>query len=344
MVLSMPSPYKHPTTGVYWYRQRVPARLKASAKGRAVTVTIGGHASSPMIGEDLKVSLRTKMPAEAKRLANEAQAEFDRVWLSFETGTVSGHGSSAELSHRQIHGLIGRWYDWFIQEHEKSDEPAETWEHHLDRLADTAGQHETGEGEERSPRRTAIVRAAIQELSRLPSFLAEAGIGLSQATHERLVDEMEPDLIVAFQLLQRRAKGDYRPDMHRERFPTGELESMAASGSRVSITDLLDAWSRRLKKPKPQTVKRYTGIIKQLIDFLGHDDAVSLTDSDIVRWHAELTTSGAVTHDTFVKAYRAAISTIYEYGMQPQGGKLVICNPAAKLLLEGESAKQSRPR
>lgn len=76
MVLSMPSPYKHPATGVYWYRQRVPARLKASAKGKNVTLTVDGHVS--FLGEEIKVSLCTKSPAEAKRLAQEAQAEFDQ--------------------------------------------------------------------------------------------------------------------------------------------------------------------------------------------------------------------------------------------------------------------------
>lgn len=60
MVLSMPSPFKHPATGVYWYRQRVPARLASSAKGKIVTVTVYGHPSSPTLGADIKVSLRTK--------------------------------------------------------------------------------------------------------------------------------------------------------------------------------------------------------------------------------------------------------------------------------------------
>ena len=40
MVLPMPSPYKHKSTGVYWLKQRVPARLAAVAKGKTVTVTV----------------------------------------------------------------------------------------------------------------------------------------------------------------------------------------------------------------------------------------------------------------------------------------------------------------
>ncbi|HTM77972.1 MAG TPA: DUF6538 domain-containing protein, partial [Devosia sp.] len=103
MVLSMPSPYKHPATGVYWYCQCVPARFSPAAKGKVVTVTVDGLPSSMTLGADLKVSLRTKSPAEAKRLAKEAQDEFDRVWLSFEQGPV-------KLSLKQITALAGEMY------------------------------------------------------------------------------------------------------------------------------------------------------------------------------------------------------------------------------------------
>jgi hypothetical protein len=97
------SPFKHPATGVYWYRQRVPARSASAAKGKLVTVTVDSHPSRPPLGADIKVSLRTKSPAEAKRLALEAQAEFDRIWLSFENGPV-------RLSLRQITALAGEMY------------------------------------------------------------------------------------------------------------------------------------------------------------------------------------------------------------------------------------------
>lgn len=88
MVLPMPSPYKHKITGVYWLKQRVPARLTASAKGKSVTVTVDELPSVVKLGEYLKVSLRTKDPAVARQRAHEAEAEFNRIWLSFESGPV----------------------------------------------------------------------------------------------------------------------------------------------------------------------------------------------------------------------------------------------------------------
>ena len=63
MTLMSARPWKHPKTGVYWYRRRIPADL----------IDIVGR------GEE-KFSLRTKDPAEAKRLHAEA-SELDHLFL-----------------------------------------------------------------------------------------------------------------------------------------------------------------------------------------------------------------------------------------------------------------------
>jgi hypothetical protein len=63
MTLMSARPWKHPRTGVYWYRRRIPADL----------IDIVGRAEE-------KFSLRTKDPAEAKRLHAEALAASERRW------------------------------------------------------------------------------------------------------------------------------------------------------------------------------------------------------------------------------------------------------------------------
>jgi integrase len=339
MVLSMPSPYKHPATGVYWYRQRVPARLKTTAKGKTVTVTIDGHPSFPMIGDEIKVSLRTKLPAEAKRAAQEAQAEFDRIWLSFETGPVS-------LTLKQIVALSGEMYHTIKQALE--DDPREAGEWLVRRREREAESKRL----QKSPRAKLMIDPGSNLLARLGSWvdgaLAQHHLTVTDETYQRLLEEFDRAAGDITALLAKRSQGDFSPDMVAGRFPHLNLGTPAGkpgdAAGKVAITALLKAWSERLKKPKPQTVTRYTGIITQLIAYLKHDDAERLTDADIVRWHGELMTSGIVTHDTFIKAYRAAISTIYAYGMTAQGGKLVKHNPAAGLLLEGPKKQQSRPK
>lgn len=94
MVLSMPRPYKHPKTGVYWYRQRTPAVIRAVAAGKSVIITIDGRISQPKIGATVQVSLGTK---------DVAQSQFEQVWLSFSNAPV-------KLSLRQIVALAGEVY------------------------------------------------------------------------------------------------------------------------------------------------------------------------------------------------------------------------------------------
>ena len=339
MVLAMPSPFKHPITGVYWYRQRVPARLKATAKGQPATVTIDGHVSFLTIGAEIKVSLRTKSPAEAKRVAPEAQAEFDRIWLGFETGPVS-------LSLKQIVALSGEMYHVIKKALEDDPGAAGGWanrrrerEAHSKRL-------------QKSPRAALMIDLNSNLSARLGSWvdgaLAARHLKVTSDTYQRLLIEFDRAAGDIAALLERRSVGDFSQDAVAERFPefdAGQPKATAPSSKgATTITALLEGWSGRLKKPKQQTVTRYTGIITQLKTYLGHDDAEQLTDADIVRWHGDLIAAGTVTHDTFIKAYRAAISTIYAYGMTAQGGKLVTHNPAAGLLLEGAKRQQSRPK
>jgi integrase len=75
----MPSPYKHPRTGVYYLRKGVPAELR------------------PLVGKsELKRSLHTKDTSEAKRRAARVLAEFDRTLERARRGEVHFSGEDAD--------------------------------------------------------------------------------------------------------------------------------------------------------------------------------------------------------------------------------------------------------
>ncbi|HZY48722.1 MAG TPA: DUF6538 domain-containing protein, partial [Devosia sp.] len=76
-------PYKHPKTGVYWLRDRAPVDVKAEAKGKSVFVEVAGTLRQYRIGEELKLSLRTKNPAEARLRAAPVATQFDAIWEGF---------------------------------------------------------------------------------------------------------------------------------------------------------------------------------------------------------------------------------------------------------------------
>src|ERR1700730_18118445 len=65
MALAMARPWKHPKTGVYWLRKRVPDDLRAGIGKR-----------------EEKLTLKTRDPAEAKRLHAAALAALEQRWAN----------------------------------------------------------------------------------------------------------------------------------------------------------------------------------------------------------------------------------------------------------------------
>lgn len=133
--------------------------------------------------------------------AGEAKVAYAE-WVADIEGRIAALRSAAsgaplDLSHRQLHELVGRWYDWFILQHANDDVPVAVWDHRHEQYQDAVEQgtdlgHEPGEAVERSARKAAMVRALVLELSRLPTFLAGEGIRLVQEVHDQLVDALEP--------------------------------------------------------------------------------------------------------------------------------------------------------
>ncbi len=65
MVLTMVRPWKHPDTGIYWFRKRVPDALRAVVGKR-----------------EERFSLKTREPEEAKRLHAAALLEVETRWAN----------------------------------------------------------------------------------------------------------------------------------------------------------------------------------------------------------------------------------------------------------------------
>lgn len=337
MVLPMPSPFKHPKTGVYWLRARVPADLRSKARGQVVAVTIAGQAYPYKIGDELKVSLRTKQPAEAKAEALSVVPQFDAIWRGLRE-------APQRLSLKSMVAIAGGAYRRMVGRHEENPGPPEPLGFIGDFLEFVMEQAETD---------PALAKEALEGLAKylnvdLPtgSELSPELLALIQQHTPRVTDEDKLPLLkhtveaqlAALGRLRQNAEGDFSPDEYVKRFPSADWRPAATVGpvpARVTLTQLVDAWATRLKKPKPQTEKRYRGVVKDFIAYLGHEDAEKVTDMDLVRWHRDLVEAGQVTHDTFIKTYKAAIGTIFKYGASALGGKVVSTNPAAGLQLEG---------
>jgi hypothetical protein len=113
VALASARPYRHPKTGVYYFRRRVPAHL-AGHFGRTVE----------------KRSLGTKDPSEARIRFAEVAAEFDALWR--ETGALLVQRATPrtprELSHKEIHAIAGEVYRAVVAAHEDDPGDATRWE------------------------------------------------------------------------------------------------------------------------------------------------------------------------------------------------------------------------
>jgi hypothetical protein len=66
MVLKMASIWKHPSTGVYYLRQRPPADPVEHVRGKKVTLPIGSIAQTITVRDIVQIALKTKEPHLAR--------------------------------------------------------------------------------------------------------------------------------------------------------------------------------------------------------------------------------------------------------------------------------------
>lgn len=115
MALAMARPWKHPKTGIFWLRKRIPDDLR------------------PLLGKrEEKQSLGTRDPNEAKRVHARALAELGERWANLRSGPRA-------LSEREAHELVAPAYEWWVNAHRdnpsdqkiwKSEHFGELWQYH----------------------------------------------------------------------------------------------------------------------------------------------------------------------------------------------------------------------
>ncbi|KEA04323.1 DUF6538 domain-containing protein [Rhizobium rhizogenes] len=108
MVLQMPRPFKHPKTGVYYFRVRVPADLV------------------PQVGKsEIKISLQTKDPVRAKELFSSQEQKVTARWKML-------RAKPEPLTQKQIVALSGKVYRKIVERFDDEPGPAKVWQSFLE--------------------------------------------------------------------------------------------------------------------------------------------------------------------------------------------------------------------
>lgn len=296
MSLSMPSPVKHPKTGTYYLRQRVPVDLKEKAKGKIVALPVNDALKAVTIGESVKVSLVTKNPAEAKDRYREADAALSKFWEALRQGPI-------RLTQKEVAERAGLVYKFFADVFEADAEDPELWER-SQRI--NAAILKKAKLEERPTYPLTIKQRDILE-PRFSGFvdklLVDTGEQIDEESRDKLLVAVAHALQNAQETILRRADGDYTPDtVMRQRYPVyspPETVKRTAEASRKEeeiIDRRLDLYAlldHKFKdKGKAKTHRDYRSEIDKFVKFIGHSDAERVTKANVREWRDALIAQG----------------------------------------------------
>ncbi|SDR63796.1 Site-specific recombinase XerD [Rhizobiales bacterium GAS113] len=289
MVLSMSQPWKHPKTGVWYFRGRVPAELRDKLKGRKLSLRVGGEDRTVTLSEFAKVSLGTKDNGEAKLRHAAVQSQLQERWAAAAKGPVS-------LSHEEIMALAGVGYRDLVSEFRSDPGDSEGWEVYQEQLTDALAHFdETSDGVTREPYDP---KTGTRELSRhfdLDQFLGARGLSLDEPSRLKLLQQLAYAQVLAARTLERFAHGDYSADRQAERYPAWRAQSAARDlpkgGDGSRLEELISGWAKEAQ-PKPATLDLWRSYLTDFIAFVGHDNAHAFRRQDVVAWKQKLLDDG----------------------------------------------------
>jgi hypothetical protein len=273
--------WKHPQSGIFYFRQAVPEDRR------------------PAVGKrEIKFSLGTTDPKEAKLKYPDALARANEI-------LQRAVGGQRHLSHKEVLALAGEWYRRELLRRE--DEPgraedlqAGAWalEDLYERsLTEAYRRYEYQQSrgiQSEEPRRKfkgkkflPVVRQDVDDL------LRAEGLSLDTDSYERLAEQIFQNEIRLLHALRNRAEGDYSPDSWLEKVPTWQspIEARRAgpagagpnAGPRRGTpwSSLLDAWAAEPGR-RERTIYEWRRVIGRLVTHIGHDDAERVSKADLI--------------------------------------------------------------
>lgn len=284
MVLQMARPWKHPKTGVYYLRKRVPSDVLTLVKRRVE-----------------KRSLGTKDPAEARRLHAEALVGLEARWQNLRAGLV-------RPTPVQIASMAGDFYRSYIADGEEG------------RIPFFGAIHLNYDAHRRVENRDdPTVRAKFRESfgKIIDAYLDARGLRI----HPNYLDSFE--FVVAQALRDGTAKGlhmqyvgDFSPDPAALRYPPPcdirqvEPKARPSNTAALSVVESFEGYAKASKLAQ-STRKRWGLSMGNLRKHLGHDDLRRIATSDVADWIAALRADGLserTIRDVHLAALKAMMS------------------------------------
>ncbi len=305
MVLCMARPFKHPKTGMYWLRRRVPADLIALVGKR----------------EEL-LSLKTKDASEAKRLHAAALAELEARWDQLRAGTV-------KLSEREALEIARDLFDRWIELHR--DEPSQQtrWRTNLFGMLWRSPTAEELSLPLSAVDMDGVKRRQMEALAfeGADALLQRRGLVTDGESRSKLARAVAAILQRASLALEAQARGDLGVTFASDE---GSLPTAAPAPSErrkaLTFDDALKLWTLE-RRPRDKTQYEWRRVMNEFAAFVGHRQADRLTPDDFIRWKQALLEAGRSTK-TIRDAKLAPMRAILQVAVE---NRRLSDNPAEKV-------------
>lgn len=272
MVLMMARPWKHPDTGIYWFRKRVPDALRA------------------LVGKvEERFSLKTREPEEAKRLHALAAIEVAERWANLAKPERS-------ISEREALEVARSSYDWLRARYVDNPSEQTIWDtSQYEQLFAPLPPYVPGStlaeflsaGPVPLQQRAAMIQLIEQRSS---ETLGRWGVRLDDIGQQRLKHAVGLALQAA--ALDLKQSAQFQSTTTR---PVGTVSLISDPPKEASVvvpfSDLIDGWALE-KQPVEKTRYTFELVFQQLAEHVGHTDAARLTVDDILGWKEALLKKG----------------------------------------------------
>nr|WP_047573961.1 site-specific integrase [Methylobacterium sp. ZNC0032] len=271
MALAMARPWKHPKTGIYWFRKRVPDELRAR------------------IGKtEEKQSLGTRDPAEAKIKQLEVLAAVEVRWANLKAGPRT-------LSEREAHEFARSAHDRWLARYR--DNPSQQpWPVELGtklfppplKLWDELPPIDLTKLDTEGSKIRELEAWCMREAD---ADLAVRGLQIDDAGRLTYAKAIAAAILRASLTLAEMAKGYAGPTAADAVVNGAPVPIRVSAQAPVSFDDLVKGWAAE-KKPVAKTLYAWKAVVEKLKKSIGHEDAGRLTLDDMLLWKASLIEAG----------------------------------------------------
>jgi len=312
----MALPWKHPKTGVYWFRRRVPADLRDKIRAAIVQKT-----------------LRTKNADEAKSRYIDVAKEVDDEWRKLRRRPSRPQAAPpARLTRKQIRGILGEFHRWLVAKQENDTNRLQEWRKRSSFLNTVVG-----------PKARRIGGAGAYFSREIKEFLAEKEIVVEDDWDRYVLTTSagRAGLMAMQSLIARATAGDYSDPPELAKYPQWSLvePTLNIASRSLSVEKDWATFSTECSL-KPSTIKAWRPVLEKLAVFLGRDNVADASRKQAIAWKDALLARG-LKQKTVAETYLAAARSFFNWGLANDKTR---SNPFSDIRLRIPKPTKLRPK